>query len=269
MEVLKHLEQEVALRQCAAPRFEVRLAKPHELDDVFRLRYRVFFEELGATGGSAMDQVGMDIDDYDPYCDHLVVTDRGRVIGTYRLLPLERLSSQSPCYSQLEFDVSNIRRHFNDSILELGRTCVEPAYRNGTIAALLWSGIASYLKQSAVTVMFGCVSIHGVGHSEALAIEMYFRAAGFWDSRFDTNVQERFRVPAVSAAFDCESFAEAKTLIPSLLNGYLTMGAKICGGPAYDAEFHCHDYLIMLEAKDVSQKRLRFLERMASSKTLS
>lgn len=51
-----------------------------------RLRHDVFAGELGATlTGSA----GLDSDEFDAYCDHLIVRDdsTGEVVGTYRMLP--------------------------------------------------------------------------------------------------------------------------------------------------------------------------------------
>ncbi|GAB3231691.1 hypothetical protein GCM10027452_43340 [Micromonospora halotolerans] len=52
-----------------------------------RLRHEVFASELGATlhPGAA----GLDTDEFDAYCDHLVVLREGtdEVVGTYRLLP--------------------------------------------------------------------------------------------------------------------------------------------------------------------------------------
>ncbi|MFZ9099608.1 MAG: GNAT family N-acetyltransferase, partial [Burkholderiaceae bacterium] len=51
-----------------------------------QLRYRVFHQELGAhlSGG----QPGLDHDEFDNYCKHLVARDTqtGEVVGTYRLL---------------------------------------------------------------------------------------------------------------------------------------------------------------------------------------
>lgn len=249
--------------ESSSQKFSVRLALPHELEEVYRLRYRVFFEELGATS-AVSDMLKMDVDSFDRYCDHLVVTYFGKIVGTYRLLPLKRLGSQGvPCYSQSEFDVSSLRESLNDNVLELGRTCVEPEFRNGTIATLLWSGVTEYLRTVHVKALFGCVSLHNLSHVEALQISSHFKTIGKWHSTIRTSVCENFRIP--SEQLETHIAAPGTNVIakiPSLLNGYFNLGGKICGGPAYDAEFHCHDFLIMLETENFSPKHLKFLSRI-------
>ena len=79
-------------RTNSAPRrLSVRLAQDkRDLEAVQRLRWLVFFEEMGASAGSA-PSVCLDRDEYDDLCDHLLVIDEDRpadeaVVGTYRLL---------------------------------------------------------------------------------------------------------------------------------------------------------------------------------------
>ena len=67
-----------------------------------RLRYDVFAGELGARlGGTG----GHDVDEFDAYCDHLVVREdaTGAVVGTYRMLPPGRLARR---YADAEFDTA-------------------------------------------------------------------------------------------------------------------------------------------------------------------
>ena len=56
-----------------------------------RLRWQVFVEELGARVES--EARGLDADRFDAHCDHLLVRERdtGDVVGTYRMLPPERV----------------------------------------------------------------------------------------------------------------------------------------------------------------------------------
>ncbi len=80
----------------ASSTLEVRLARaPDEIEAAQRLRYRVFYEEMGAAPTSEMAAQHRDFDDFDAACDHLLVIDRARgegaagVVGTYRLQPRE------------------------------------------------------------------------------------------------------------------------------------------------------------------------------------
>ena len=71
----------------------VRLATgPAEVDAVQALRYRVFYEEMGARADAATAATRRDVDDFDAVADPLVVVDHDRgegpdcIIGTYRLI---------------------------------------------------------------------------------------------------------------------------------------------------------------------------------------
>ena len=63
---------------------------PEEVREVQRLRYKVFIETLGLT--SLMREDRLDVDEFDEYCDHLIVrnSDTLEVVGTYRLLNQSR-----------------------------------------------------------------------------------------------------------------------------------------------------------------------------------
>lgn len=248
------------------PNYQVRLATECELDEVFKLRYRVFFEELGAHNAYA-GQNKKDIDEYDAYCDHMIVVSNNEIVGTYRLLPLKRLPRYfAHCYSENEFTLGSVRKHFENDLLELGRSCVDAKHRNGNVAKLLWSGIISYLRQTQPKGLFGCVSTHDLSHCMAQGLKQYFVQQKKWDSRFQIDVTKKFETPRVETTENLLSdlsnvnFEEA---IPSLLWGYFNLGAKICAGPAWDADFNCHDFLILLDTANISVRHLKFFERMA------
>jgi len=81
-----------------AAKLSVRVA--HSARDIRRaqkLRYQVFAKEMGAQLASAED--GIDRDEYDPYCDHLIVEDNqtGKLVGTYRMLPPHKARSCPAC----------------------------------------------------------------------------------------------------------------------------------------------------------------------------
>ena len=59
-----------------------------EIEQIQRLRYDVFTEDMGAVFPDAQD--GIEHDRFDPFCEHLMVRelDTGRVVGTYRILTL-------------------------------------------------------------------------------------------------------------------------------------------------------------------------------------
>ncbi len=132
---------------------------------------------MGAVPTPAMAAVGRDFDDFDDVCDHLLVLDRGKgagargVVGTYRL---QRRDGKkfSRFYTASEYDISKIAA-FPGRVLELGRSCVDPAYRTRMTMQSLWRGIAGYVFNHNIDLMFGCASLHGTDPS-ALAVAAQF-----------------------------------------------------------------------------------------------
>ncbi|MFN3287334.1 MAG: GNAT family N-acetyltransferase, partial [Sphingomonadaceae bacterium] len=92
---------------------EVRLARTEaEVLAAQALRYAIFYEEMGARASPERAEQRLDVDAYDPFCDHLLVVDHAagpggpqRVVGTYRLL-LQRVAARhAGFYSADEFDL--------------------------------------------------------------------------------------------------------------------------------------------------------------------
>ena len=148
---------------------ELKLAQdPYEIEAAQKLRYRVFYEEMGANPSPQVKRLRLDHDEFDGAADHLLVIDRrlrnnfnGRgshpVIGTYRLLQRSHLGPSKNFYTANEFDISKILS-FPGKISELGRSCVDINYRNRVTLQLLWQGIAAYVFSHKIDLMFGCAS---------------------------------------------------------------------------------------------------------------
>ena len=92
------------------PRLHVGLAQcESEIREAQRLRYRIFAEELGARLPTRTP--GIDIDLYDPYCEHLIVRDEanGCIVGTYRILSPQSAKRTGGYYSENEFDLTRLQ----------------------------------------------------------------------------------------------------------------------------------------------------------------
>jgi putative hemolysin len=158
---------------------QVRLAEnPADIDAAQALRYRIFYEAMGARPVSDMAQARRDYDGFDAVCDHLLVLDHSRgsgadaVVGTYRLIRRAAASQFGAFYSEAEYDVSRLIAYPGE-ILELGRSCVDTGYRGRPVMQLLWSGIAAYVFHYDIAVMFGCASLPGTD-PEALALPLSY-----------------------------------------------------------------------------------------------
>ena len=118
---------------------EVCLAQTEdEIASSQQLRFKVFFDELGAKGSATMEQ--RDADRFDPFCDHLLVYDTSiagpkhkQIVGTYRLLRSEKAFETGGFYSASEFSIERLVAAKPElRFLELGRSCVLPEYRSKT-----------------------------------------------------------------------------------------------------------------------------------------
>ena len=226
-----------------------------EVREAQRLRYRVFAEEMGAR--LSCTEEGLDEDMFDPYCDHLVVTDEetGEVLGTYRILSGLTAKRLGGFYSDQEFDLVRLS-HLRDRAVELGRSCVHPDHRSGSVIALLWAGLAQYMRQHGYEFIIGCASMSMVdgGHSAASA---YTRLCEKYMSPAEYRVFPRCPLPLH------ELDRSASPAIPPLIKAYLRVGAWVCGEPAWDPDFNTADLLMMLPLSRVDQRYAKHFMRNA------
>jgi putative hemolysin len=223
-------------------------AGPTEIAAAQRLRYQVFAEELGATLHSATP--GLDADEFDAYCDHLIVRDdaTGEVVGTYRMLPPQRAAKAGRRYSDGEFEMEALAP-LRDRLVETGRSCVHPAHRSGAVINLMWAGIARYLHLNGYRWLGGCASVP-LDDGGALA-------TGVWNL-----VKARHLAPPALRVRPHRPWlptqdAPQRIAVPPLLRGYLRLGAWVCGEPAYDPDFRVADLYVLLSLDRVDPRYLR------------
>ncbi|MEO8602110.1 MAG: GNAT family N-acyltransferase [bacterium] len=216
-----------------------------------RLRYEVFVLEMGARLPSA--ELGLDCDRLDAHCDHLLVREPAtrRIVGTYRLLPPERVDAAGGWYCGEEFDLAPLQP-WRRQIVEIGRACVDPGYRNGLVVALLWAGVMRYVRAHCAAYLIGCASLgtEDGGHVAASLCRRLLR---------DNLTGPAWRVTP-RRAFALEGWRdEPQAPMPALLKGYLRLGAEVCGEPAWDSAFRTADLLVRL---DVGRANPRYVERL-------
>jgi putative hemolysin len=213
-----------------------------------RLRHQVFAEEMGATPHSLSE--GVDADEFDERCDHLVVRDdrSGQIVGTYRMLPPEY--ADGGLYSETEFDLSAIA-DLRPALVEAGRSCVHPDHRNGAVVGLVWAGIARYMLLSGHKWLAGCASV-------PLADGGSY-AAGVWNLvRGKHLAPEQYRVTPLNPWHPESVEAPPRAVLPPLLKGYLRLGTWVCGRPAHDPDFGVADLFVLLSMDRVDQRYLKF-----------
>jgi putative hemolysin len=214
-----------------------------------QLRWRVFGEEMGARLHSA--EPGLDQDAFDPYCDHLVVRDGARVVGTYRILSPDAARRVGSYYSETEFDLARLAP-LRGRMCELGRSCIEPEYRTGGVIALLWSGIARYVVARGYEYLAGCASMSlADGGGGARILYANLPASGI--------APAEHRVFPKRLLPEWISESVPVTAAPPLLKGYLRCGAWVCGEPAWDPEFNSADFFMLLPMSRLTGRYARHL----------
>jgi putative hemolysin len=251
---------------CSGP-LQVRLAEtPADIDAAQALRYRIFYERLGAQPLPEMARKRRDIDRFDDDCDHLLVLDHSRgvgpdaVVGTYRLIRRETATRLGAFYSAGEFDVAPLVGQSGE-ILELGRSCVDPAYRQRPAMQLLWSGIAAYVFYYEIVLMFGCASLPGID-PDTLAMPLsylhHFHLAP--PALRPRALPERYvdMRRLHSSAIDP---GKALAALPPLIKGYLRLGGFVGDGAVIDTQFNTTDVCILVKTDLVTEKYSRHYER--------
>ena len=232
--------------------YSLRIVPPGtQAELALRLRYRVFAEEMGAH---LPDNAGRDLDEWDAHCDHLMVLDdkTGDVVGAYRIMSPRVAKTLGRSYSAGEFNLENLAP-ISDSLVEVGRSCVDPAHRNGAVIGLLWSGIARYMMLSGHRYLGGCASIsfrQGLDNAATVVRQ----------SMSKSPVPRRFSVTPKHPWDYAERVDVAKPVVPPLVRAYLRLGAWVCGGPAIDFDFDTADLYLLLDMHRIDPRILkRFL----------
>ena len=239
------------------PVYSVRFARnDEEIRAALRLRFQVFNLELN-EGLASAHATGMDEDEFDDVCDHLIVVEEGSgaVVGTYRMQTGTMAGLHLGYYSACEFDFTPFEP-FRDSLVELGRACVHRDHRSIAVISMLWREIVRYALERNARYLIGCSSLTSQDPAHGRALYNRFVAEGnLSDPGFRTVPLPAFELDLVEPLAQCPP-------PPKLLRAYLGIGAKICSPPAIDRAFGTIDFLTMVDcfhaepaAKD------RFLER--------
>ncbi|MBY6065686.1 GNAT family N-acetyltransferase [Leisingera aquaemixtae] len=239
----------------AAPEFSVKIAETEdELQAAQALRYDVFVRELGGGGEMVDHEAGLERDRFDPFFDHMLVTDeaRGAVVGVYRLLRDDQAAKAGQFYSEDEYDLS-ILKDSGRRLLELGRSCLHPDYRGGMAMFHLWSGLAEYVERHGIEILFGVASFHGTDpqqlanplamlhHNHLAPPELRVRS-------------KAFQSMDLVAADDLDR-KRAMVDTPALIKAYLRLGGFVGEGAYIDHAFNTTDVCLILDTARMNERQ--------------
>mgnify|MGYP001427777764 CR=1 FL=1 len=220
------------------------------MEKVKLLRQKSFFEQSNDNE--------IDSDEFDQLCDHLVVVDRSIsenfVVGTYRLLLKPKYIKTQKFYSQSEFDISNLLHNQKSTLLEAGRSCVHKDYRDGRIIKLLWRGLATYIINNQVDLIFGCASFPSCNfklfENQLSYLFHYHRPPFLFDTSPIDNLRANFNIIKKALLNSEEEFRK----LPPLIKAYIRVGAWVGTGAIVDSKFNTTDVLIILNSKKILKR---------------
>ena len=237
-----------------------------EVDAAQALRYRVFYDEMGAHPDAGTRAARRDRDEFDAVADHLLVIDHDRgegpeaVVGTYRLIRREAATSVGRFYSAAEYDIAPLVA-LPAPILELGRSCVGADHRTRGTLQLLWRGIAAYVSRHRVAVMFGCASLPGVDLDALAPVLTYLHTHHLAPPHLRPRaLPERYvRMDRMDPA----SLDERAVMneLPPLVKGYLRLGGFVGDGAVLDPQFNTTDVCIVVKTELITAKYSKHYER--------
>ena len=250
---------------------EVRFAQDRdEIAAAQVLRFRVFYEEMLASPDAIVQMTRRDIDPFDDICDHLLVVDHDlppseAVVGTYRLLRQDVANRCGGFYSAGEYDLAPLLGGSwrTRGFLELGRSCVHPAYRTNATIQLLWRGITRYLDVHGVDVMFGCASFQGPcpeAHQVALS---YLHNHHLAPAQFRVRARPDQYVAMDALPAETYSLRDALRTLPPLIKAYLRLGAFVGDGAVIDQAFGTTDVFILLSVDRIADRYFNRFDRRA------
>ena len=239
-------------------RFHVLVVNGNDLliKNAQRLRFNTFFKE----GSINSPDYILDSDEYDKFCDHLVVIDKSvsshHVVGTYRLMINYSNNSKGDFYTETEFDLYNLKK-LDLKILEVGRSCVHKNYRDGKIIRLLWRGLSTYIKKSKVDFIIGCASFQ-CSNTNKIRNQLSFL------KNFYSAPKKYLTFPLKSKnakwkSADISKISKLKIFksLPPLIKAYLRVGAWVGEGAVFDPHFKTIDICIILKSDKIDPKYLK------------
>ncbi|MDA5094931.1 GNAT family N-acetyltransferase [Aliiroseovarius sp. KMU-50] len=246
----------------AVPDFELRLAQnDDDLRAAQALRYEVFVRELGSDGPLVDHEKGLECDEYDPFYDHLILFDRARgreqAVGVYRLIRDDQMALEhggpGRFYSEDEYDLAALKSS-GRKLLELGRSCLHPDYRGGAAMLHLWTGLAQYVVEHEVEILFGVASFHGTDIDELKAPLSLLYHRHLAPSALRVRAQPEVYQPMDLIDENKINRPEAMAAVPALIKAYLRLGGYVGDGAFVDHAFNTTDICLIMDTKQMSAK---------------
>ena len=233
-------------------KFEVRFAQNQkEKNEVYKLRYKVFNEELKV--GISNNNEKIDKDKWDEQCDHIIVIEKekNKIVGTYRLQDHVKATKGNGYQSDLLFELSDLPTSILKKSLEVSRACIQKDFRKGSVLFLLWSKLVSHTIKNDYEYLFGSVSFFGLDTENINKTYSYIKDKGYLHNEIFIRTREKQVVRELKYI----PFSKLEEVSP-LFKAYVKNGVKVCSDPAIDYDFKSFDFFILLNLNEVKRETI-------------
>lgn len=239
-------------------RYSTRVAETEaDIRAAQRLRFAAFKQ--------GEDVPGIDADEFDDICTHILVEESGtgRLVCCFRMLPLTGGSEIGRSYSAQFYELSALKE-FEGPMVEMGRFCIHPDARDPDILRVAWGAMTRFVDENGVEMLFGCSSFKGTD------AELYADAFAMLKDR---HLAPRRWLPRVKAP-SVFRFAQKLRLrkpdaklamlgMPPLLRTYLLMGGWVSDHAVVDRQMNTLHVFTGLEIAAIPPTRKRLLRATA------
>ncbi|MEL6336155.1 MAG: GNAT family N-acyltransferase [Pseudomonadota bacterium] len=240
-------------------KFTARLAEGEEdLRRCQRLRWLTF---RAAQAAPADHETGLDTDEFDDQCRHMMVEEArtGQLVCCFRMQLFENGASIGRSYAAKYYELSALLA-YPDRMLEMGRFCIHPEWKDPNILRVAWAGLSDYVEREEVALLFGCSSFNGVNDEEysdafALLKERHL-APKRWLPRVKAPKVFRF---AKKLRLKKPDLKLAMRRMPPLLRTYLVMGGWVSDHAVVDHDLNTLHVFTGVEVRRVPAARARLL----------
>jgi putative hemolysin len=143
--------------------------------------------------------------------------------------------------------------------MELGRSCARKDFRDRALIPLMWEAIAEQVRRHNVQYLFGCGSLYTTDAAEVSAMFTLLKNKYYAAERYRVQPLEACRFSGLKDDVAVADEAALFQKLPSLIKGYLRIGARVCGPPALDREFGTADFFLLLDFGALKEEYLKRL----------
>lgn len=207
-------------------------------------------------------QAPLDVDAYDDQCTHVLIEDTasGTLVCCYRLLTL-RGADLPQSYAAQFYELSALQS-YEGLMMELGRFCVHPDWRDPDIQRLAWAAMTELVDARGVQLLFGCSSFAGTETAEYLDAFAMLRARHLAPKRWLPRVKAPDVFRFAARLRHKPDLKKAMLRMPPLLRTYLMMGGWVSDHAVVDRQMNTLHVFTGLEIGAIPAARKRLLRAL-------